>query len=53
MVSLGDKAISLTYQIWNLGRKLDFSIWGVFWVRSDLESRKKVRVFNFEGGVLG
>ena len=25
----------------------------MFWVRSDLESRKKVRVFNFWGGVLG
>ena len=24
----------------------------MFWVRSDLESRKKVRVFNFGGGVF-
>ena len=34
MVSLGDTVSSR----------------GVFWVRSDLESRKKVRVFNFGGG---
>ena len=27
---------------------------GQFWVRSDLDSRKKIRVFNFRGGgVLG
>ena len=25
----------------------------MFWVRSDLDSGKKIRVFNFQGGVLG
>ena len=24
----------------------------MFWVRSDLDSAKKIRVFNFQGGVL-
>ena len=27
--------------------------WGVFWVSSDLNSGKKVRVFHIWGGVLG
>ena len=42
MVPLGDTAISLHI--------LQPALWGVFWVRSDLESRKKVRVFNWGGG---
>ena len=54
MVSLWDTAISphilqLALGLWE---KFHFGQ-GVFWVRSDLESRKKVRVFNFQGGVLG
>ena len=32
-------------------RVFNFWVGGVVWVRSDLESRKKIRVFNF-GGVF-
>ena len=48
MVSLGDTAISLhILQLPEGG--------GVFWVRSDLDSARKIRVLNFLGGrgVLG
>ena len=45
MVSLGDTAISLHI--------LQPPLWGgAFWVRSDLDSGKKIRVFNFRGGVF-
>ena len=46
MVCLGDTAIRLHIL---LQPQL---VSGVFWVRSDLESRKKIRVFNFGGGTI-